>query len=100
MGLDMRTPFFEQMERELIAKLNNPKTRYLDLYISAFDHVAHHNRDHQSHMATMQDIDRVIGRIWSAIQKSPLVRGNGADTRFRSWVQHGRERFTVRVTTW
>jgi len=72
MGLDMRTPFFDQMERELIAKLNNPKTRYLDLYITAFDHVAHHNRDHQSHMATMQDIDKVVGRIWSAIQKSPL----------------------------
>ena len=72
MGLDMRTPFFEQMERELISKLSNPKIRYLDLYISAFDHVAHHNRDHESHMATMQEIDRVIGRIWSAIQKSPL----------------------------
>ena len=73
MGLDMRTPFFVQMERELIAKLSNPNTRYLDLYISAFDHVAHHNRDHESHLATMQEIDRVIGRIWSAIQKSPLA---------------------------
>lgn len=72
MGLDMRTPFFEQMERELIEKLNKPETKYLDLYISAFDHVAHHNRDRQSHLATMQDIDRVIGRIWSAVQKSPL----------------------------
>jgi arylsulfatase A-like enzyme len=72
MGLDMRTPFFDQMERELIEKLNNPRTKYLDLYISAFDHTAHHNRDWQSHMATMKDIDRVIGRIWAAIQKSPL----------------------------
>jgi len=72
MGLDMRTPFFMQMERELIAKLNDPKARYLDLYVTAFDHVAHHNRDHASHLATMQEIDRVIGRIWSAIQKSPL----------------------------
>ena len=72
MGLDMRTPFFDQMERELIEKLNNPRTRYLDLYISAFDHMGHHNRDRQSHMTTMKDIDRVIGRIWSAIEKSPL----------------------------
>ncbi|HKO44346.1 MAG TPA: alkaline phosphatase family protein [Pyrinomonadaceae bacterium] len=72
MGLDMRTPFFEQMERELITKLDDPKAKYMDLYISAFDHVAHHNRDRQSHMATMQEIDRVIGRIWSAIQKGPL----------------------------
>ena len=71
MGLDMRTPFFQQMELELITKLNDPKAKYMDLYISAFDHVAHHNRDHASHMATMQEIDRVIGRIWSAIQKSP-----------------------------
>ncbi len=74
MGLDMRTPFFEQMERELIEKLNNPRTRYLDLYMTAFDHTAHHNRDRQSHLATMQDIDRVVGRIWSAIQKSPLAQ--------------------------
>jgi arylsulfatase A-like enzyme len=73
MGLDMRTPFFEQMERELITKLNDPKAKYMDLYISAFDHVGHHNRDHASHMAIMQEIDRVIGRIWSAIQKSPLT---------------------------
>ena len=73
MGLDMRTPFYAQMERELIAKLNNPKTRYLDLYIGAFDHTAHHNRDHESHLATMQEIDLVFGRLWSAIQKSPLA---------------------------
>jgi hypothetical protein len=73
LGLDMRSPFFEQMERELVQKLGNPNTRYLDLYISAFDHVAHHNRDRRSHMDTLQDIDRVVGRIWTAIQGSPMA---------------------------
>ncbi len=73
MGLEMRSTFFEQLERELRSKLNNPNVRYLDLYVSEFDHIAHHNRDRQSHSFVIQDIDRLIGRIWTAIQESPLA---------------------------
>lgn len=72
MGLDMRAPFFEQMERELIAKLAQPNSRYLDIYISGFDHVAHHVNDRQSHLAEMQTIDALVGRIWTAIQRTPM----------------------------
>jgi type I phosphodiesterase/nucleotide pyrophosphatase len=73
LGLEMRTPFYDQMERELREKLNNPRVRYLDLYVASFDHVAHHNRDRQSHLAAMKEIDAVIGRISTAIQQSPLA---------------------------
>jgi hypothetical protein len=73
LGLEMRTPFYDQMERELREKLNNPRVRYLDLYLASFDHVAHHNRDRQSHRVAMKEIDAVIGRISTAIQKSPLA---------------------------
>ncbi len=85
MGLQIRTPFFVQMERELIEKLQDPRTRYLDLYVSSFDHVGHHNRDRQSHMIVLQDIDGVIGRIWTAIQKS----SQAADTAFIVVSDHG-----------
>ena len=73
MGIEMRTAFFQQMERELTEKLADSHTRYLDLYVSGFDHVAHHNRDHQSHLYAMQEIDRLVGRIWTAIEKSPVA---------------------------
>jgi hypothetical protein len=73
MGFETRDTFFNQMERELSERLNDPSIRYLDLYVSGFDHVAHHNRDHQSHLYALRDLDRLIGRIWTEIQKSPLV---------------------------
>jgi hypothetical protein len=71
MGLDMRTPFFDQMERELKTKLNDPNSRYLDIYVTGFDHVAHHVNDRRSHFSEMQIIDALVGRIWTAIQKAP-----------------------------
>jgi type I phosphodiesterase/nucleotide pyrophosphatase len=85
MGFETRNAFFEQMERELEQRLNNPRIRYLDLYVSGFDHVAHHNRDHQSHLNALQDLDRLIGRIWTAIQKSDLA----ADTTLVVVSDHG-----------
>lgn len=85
MGFETRNAFFEQMERELEQRLNNPNVRYLDLYASGFDHVAHHNRDHQSHLFALQELDRLVGRIWTAIQKSDLA----ADTTLVVVSDHG-----------
>lgn len=85
MGLEMRSTFFDQMERELTQKLADSHTRYLDLYVSGFDHMAHHNRDHQSHLFALQEIDRLVGRIWTAIEKSPMA----ADTALIMVSDHG-----------
>lgn len=85
MGLEIRNMFFPQMERELTQKLSDSHTRYLDLYLTGFDHMAHHNRDHQSHLYAMQDIDRLIGRLWTAIEKSPMA----ADTALILVSDHG-----------
>ncbi len=85
MGLDMRTPFFDQMERELLQKLAQPNSRYLDLYVSGFDHIAHHVNDPASHLAEMQKVDALVGRIWTAIQKTPLA----AETSFILVSDHG-----------
>ncbi|HVQ40179.1 MAG TPA: alkaline phosphatase family protein, partial [Pyrinomonadaceae bacterium] len=73
MGLEMRSMFSTQMERELTQRLADSHTRYLDLYVTGFDHTAHHNRDRQSHLFAMQEIDRLIGRVWTAIEKSPMA---------------------------
>ena len=73
MGFEMRSVLGDQLLRELITRLNDPKIRYLDLYIADFDHVGHHNNDTQSHLNVLKEIDSVIGQVWTNIQKSPLA---------------------------
>jgi hypothetical protein len=74
MGFEVRNTIFDQLERELVERLNNPNFRYLDLYITDFDHMAHHNRDRESHLYALQTLDGIIGRIWTAIQKTPQAK--------------------------
>jgi hypothetical protein len=73
MGIEARRFLLDQLERELIGKLNDPRYRYLDFYTTEFDHQAHHNRDRQSHFYALQELDGIVGRIWTAIEKSPLA---------------------------
>ena len=72
-GFDLRTVVPAQLERELIERLQDPRVQYLDLYETSFDHVAHHNNDRESHLVALRDIDALVGRIWTGIQKSPLA---------------------------
>ncbi|HEY0322129.1 MAG TPA: alkaline phosphatase family protein [Pyrinomonadaceae bacterium] len=74
MGIETRRFLQDQFERELIAKLSDPRYRYLDYYTTDFDHQAHHNRDRQSHLYALQELDGIIGRIWTGIEKSSLAR--------------------------
>ena len=95
MGFDLRTFITDQMRRELIAKLSNPKLRYLDLFTPDFDHVAHHNNDRQSQLYVLQDLDYMLGEIWTAIQKTPqanetaliLVSDHGFNSQERVYSQ-------------
>lgn len=73
MGIETRRFIQDQMERELISKINDPRYRYLDYYTTEFDHQTHHNRERESHFYALQELDGVIGRIWTAIEKSPLA---------------------------
>ena len=84
-GLETRNIVFDQTERELVQKLNDPRVRYLDLLAMDFDHTAHHNNDRDSHLETLQQIDALVGRLWTAIQQSPMA----ADTAFIVVSDHG-----------
>jgi hypothetical protein len=94
-GFETRNTVFDQLERELIERLSNPRFRYLDFYISDFDHAAHHNRDRESHLYALQTLDGIVGRIWTAIQKSPqaaetalvMVSDHGINTDERIYSQ-------------
>ncbi len=72
-GFDTRNIVFNQIERELEQDLNNSRVRYLDIMTMSFDHIAHHNNDHDSHLKILRDLDAMLGRVWTAIQKSSLA---------------------------
>jgi hypothetical protein len=71
MGFEMRSVIGDQLLRELLQRLSDPKVRYLDMYLTDFDHIAHHNNDQQSQLFVLKQIDSAVGQIWSTIQKSP-----------------------------
>ena len=73
MGFELRGAVTDELVRELITKLADPKVRYLDLMMADFDHIAHHNNDLQSQLPVLKQMDAVMGQIWTAIQKSPLA---------------------------
>jgi len=71
-GLALGSSIYTQTERELIANLNNPNIRYLDFFTGEYDHTAHLSNDPIAQFHTVEQIDALIGRIWTAIGKSPL----------------------------
>ena len=74
MGIEARRFLLDQLERELLSNINDPRYRYLDYCTTEFDHHAHHNRDRQSHFSALQELDVTIGRVWTAIEKSTLAK--------------------------
>jgi hypothetical protein len=84
-GIDTRAILTEQLERELIEKLKDPGVRYLDYYTTEFDHAAHHNRDLPSHLVALTELDGLVGRVWTAISRTPLA----ADTALILVSDHG-----------
>jgi type I phosphodiesterase/nucleotide pyrophosphatase len=73
MGFSMRDAIPQQLARELMGKLSDSRIRYLDLVLTDFDHLAHHNNDRESHLFVLKGIDSMVGQIWNAIQKAPLA---------------------------
>jgi hypothetical protein len=73
MGFELGSTVEEQTERELIAKLSDPSVQYLDYFTGDFDHVAHAASDPVTQRLELQQIDALIGRIWTAIQSSALA---------------------------
>ncbi|MFL6254870.1 MAG: alkaline phosphatase family protein, partial [Pyrinomonadaceae bacterium] len=95
LGLGGRDILNAQQERELIEKLQDPRVRYLDFYSADFDHAAHHNRDETTQLAALRELDALVGRVWTAIQKTPeaadtalvLVSDHGTNTDERVYSQ-------------
>ncbi|HYG09181.1 MAG TPA: alkaline phosphatase family protein, partial [Pyrinomonadaceae bacterium] len=90
-----RNIVMDQLEREVLEKLKDPRIRYLDFYTTEFDHAAHHNRDRATQLVAMQELDRIIGRIWTTIEATPqasetalvVVSDHGTNTDERVYSQ-------------
>jgi hypothetical protein len=66
-----RNIVMDQLEREVLEKLKDPRIRYLDFYTTEFDHAAHHNRERETQLVALQQLDRILGRIWTTIEATP-----------------------------
>ncbi len=72
-GLDLGDAILEGQERELTAKLADPKILYLDYFSGEFDHIAHLTNDESTQLNQLRQIDAMLGRVWTAIESSPLA---------------------------
>ena len=72
-GLALKSSVPDQLTRELIESIADPRFRYLEVVTTDFDHAAHHNNDRESHLFALKELDAMLGQIWTAIQKSSLA---------------------------
>ncbi len=72
-GFDIGDSVEQQTERELIGKLADPTVRYLDYFTGDYDHIAHSTPDPAAQRLALKRIDGLVGRIWTAIEGSPLA---------------------------
>ena len=71
-GLEMGRSLHQQTERELTTMLAHPAVKYLDLFTGDFDHLAHLDRNTEDQKRKLEQIDALVGRLWTAIGNSPL----------------------------
>ncbi len=72
-GFEMSPGIEKEQEKEIISALADPKILYLDFYLGDYDHSAHLTNDDSSQLVVIKRLDALLGRVWNAIQASPLA---------------------------
>ena len=72
-GLPWAGSWYRQNEADLISNLKDPQVRYLDYFTGEYDHLGHLTGDPVSQLHALEDLDALVGRVWSAISTSPLA---------------------------
>ncbi len=71
LGLNFRGMTIDQSVRDIAEKvIKRPEIDFFDYYDVSFDHISHHNNDDDSRLVELKKLDRVIGKLWVAIQSS------------------------------
>ncbi len=94
-GFELSRSLQDELERDLIRALSDERIRYLDLFTGDFDHLAHLDNSERAQRAVVKRIDGLVGRVWSAIENSPLathtllvlVSDHGMNTNPRTYSQ-------------
>jgi hypothetical protein len=73
-GFELTQSVSDQVELELIGAIAGNQVLYLDYFFGDYDHVAHLANDDASQRQVVEKLDRLVGRIWTAIEASPLAR--------------------------
>jgi hypothetical protein len=68
------TVLARQMESEILESLAGSSVLYLDFFTGNFDHDAHATSQPAALLGELKSIDALAGRLWTAIQKSPLAQ--------------------------
>jgi hypothetical protein len=63
----------DETTSELTAALQQPEVFYLDFFTGSLDHLAHATNDPAALYEVLRRLDTLAGRIWTAIQKSPMA---------------------------
>jgi hypothetical protein len=63
----------DETTSELTAALQQPEVLYLDFFTGSLDHEAHATNDPAAVYQVLRRLDTLAGRIWTAIQKSPMA---------------------------
>ena len=72
-GWAWQESWLRQNEELLVTALKDPKVRYLEAFHTEYDHIAHLTNDPVTQLHAIEEVDALVGRIWNAIQKSPLA---------------------------
>ncbi|MGH9612969.1 MAG: alkaline phosphatase family protein, partial [Bryobacteraceae bacterium] len=72
-GFEVGNTVNQQTERELLQHVVDPSFRYLDYFTGDFDHIAHLTPDRESQWRVLEEIDALVGRVWTAINNSALA---------------------------
>ena len=84
-GFEFSKGLGEQVERDINRLLAGDHALYLDYFVGDYDHIAHLTNDEESQLEVLEELDRLIGRLWAAAQNSPLA----AETLFVLVSDHG-----------
>jgi Type I phosphodiesterase / nucleotide pyrophosphatase len=64
----------KELETRLEDGLRGPDLLYLDFFTGEIDHEGHATSDPAALFHVLQQLDALLGRIWTAIQQGPLAR--------------------------
>jgi hypothetical protein len=72
-GFALSRALEDEIEKALLDALADDRILYLDLFTGDYDHLAHLDNSESAQRGVVSKIDGLVGRVWSAIEKSALA---------------------------